>query len=282
MNALLRYPGAKWGMAPWIVRYLVKTYHYAEPYCGSAAVFFALPWRPEHAVLNDLSGDMMNFMTVVRDRGEELAERIYMTPYARAEYDQVQKSGGGMVATGDALEDARRWLIRCWMAQGGRVGNRSGWAHGGLSDNSMPARWRRLPRVIIEAAEMLRQAEIENRPALEVIRRLRDPDVLLYVDPPYVQKTRTGWRSKKDTYMHELTDADHGELLDVLDAHPGPVALAGYRCDLYDLRLAHWRRVDTQVSAEKGNTRTESMWLNPALSGRMTMGPLFDRQEDAA
>lgn len=54
IKPILKYPGAKWALAPWIVQHLPRMPHYVEPYCGSAAVFFNLPWRPKHAVLMEL------------------------------------------------------------------------------------------------------------------------------------------------------------------------------------------------------------------------------------
>lgn len=39
--ALLRYPGAKWTLAPRIVAEFGQHNHYVEPYFGSGAVFFS-------------------------------------------------------------------------------------------------------------------------------------------------------------------------------------------------------------------------------------------------
>ncbi len=40
IKPILKYPGAKWRLAPWIASYLPEHETYIEPYCGSAAVFF--------------------------------------------------------------------------------------------------------------------------------------------------------------------------------------------------------------------------------------------------
>lgn len=64
-------------------------------------------------------------------------------------------------------------------------------------------------------------------------------------------------------YKHEMSDADHAELLEVLDTHPGPVLISGYACDLYDDRLKHWERRTRKAYAETGVSRTEVLWLNP-------------------
>lgn len=61
--------------------------------------------------------------------------------------------------------------------------------------------WYRLPEWIISIVDRLRQVQIENQPALEVIKRFWYPNVLLYLDPPYVLGTRTAKQ-----YKHEMTD----------------------------------------------------------------------------
>ncbi len=251
IKPILKYPGAKWALASWIVQYLPKTAHYVEPFCGSAAVFFNLPWRPKHAVLNDLSSDIVNLFRVIRERGDELAAAIEMTPWAREEYELSYE------ASDDALERARRFLVRVHQAYAGQIHHKSGWSTTTTDDRLRTPGWNRVPSIISSTVSALKHAEIEHRQAVELIRDCASYDVLIYADPPYPLSTRSG-----KMYQHEMTDADHLALLDALDAHPGPVVLSGYRCALYDNRLAHWHSVQTQAQAEKGNTRTEVLWLN--------------------
>lgn len=260
MKPILKYPGAKWALAPWIVQYLPRTPHYVEPYCGSAAVFFNLPWRPKHAVLNDLSGDIVNLFRVIRERGDELAALIEMTPWAREEYRQSYEP------TDDGLERARRFLVRVWQSHGSyAVAGRNTWSIGPIDDGGTPRAygWRRLPQMITDCALPLWEAHIANDPAMDIIAQYARPSALLYVDPPYPLALR-----KPGIYtVDNMTDADHLALLDALDAHPGPVVLSGYHCALYDDRLAHWHTVETKAQAEKGNTRTEVLWLNERAAG---------------
>lgn len=82
------------------------------------------------------------------------------------------------------------------------------------------------------------------------------PDVFVFVDPPYFPGT-----CGKGIYRHELTAAEHGELLGTLKAIRAPVMLAGYRCPLYNRELRGWRRVDYPVMT-RGGEKTESVWLN--------------------
>ncbi len=119
----------------------------------------------------------------------------------------------------------------------------------------------------------LQGVEIEHRPAVNVIERHDTPGILIYADPPYPQKSR-----RPRMYQHEMTDADHALLLDALDAHPGPVVLSGYHCAFYDDHLRHWHTREKQAQAEKGNTRTEVLWLNQTCVDRLGYGPMFDQE----
>jgi DNA adenine methylase len=114
---------------------------------------------------------------------------------------------------------------------------------------------------------------IENRPAIEVMRMHDRPDTLHFVDPTYVHDTRQMGSSKK-TYRHEMSDVDHVELIEALQGLVGMVIVCGYACELYDTRLASWKRVSTEarISAGRGTEiRTEVMWLNPACSAALDL-----------
>lgn len=263
LKPVLKYRGSKWRLAPWIISHFPDpaTYTtYIEPFFGSGAVFFAKqPTR--HEIINDLSGDVVNLFTVIRDHGAVLAALAQMTPWARAEYE----ASYAPVASPDdeRLEAARRFLVRCWQAQHLDFTRQTAWRHHGASTHSaMTGLWAQLPDRLLAVVARLKAAEIECRPALEVIARNAQPDVLLYVDPPYVLTTR----GRRKLYRNELSDADHLTLLDVLDAHPGPVVLSGYPNRLYAERLMHWQYAESPAIAEGGKRRTEALWIKARVS----------------
>ena len=68
--------------------------------------------------------------------------------------------------------------------------------------------WAEYPDVIAQASKRLKGVQIENLPAIDLIRRYNTSDVFIYADPPYLQNTR-----KKHLYKYEMTDADHLEML---------------------------------------------------------------------
>lgn len=266
IKPILKYPGSKATMAAWIVSHFPRHVHYLEPYAGTLAVFFEKEKAP-HEVINDLDDRLINLFCMVRTRGEELARLIESTPYARVEYYASYERAD------DPLEDARRFLVRSWQAHGFKSSCRTGWRNNGVKSlQPVTALWKDLPDRIRATIDRLRDAEIECAPALALIERYKSVDTLIYADPPYVLSTRKG----RKLYRHEMTDADHLALLDTLDAHPGFVVLSGYTCPLYDERLTHWARRTRDVQAEKGQTRTEVLWLNRACVDQISYGPLFE------
>lgn len=268
IKPILKYPGAKWNLAEWIISHFPAHKHYVEPYFGSGAVFFNKQ-PAAHEVINDLSGDVVNLFRVIRERGEELAALIEMTPYSRQEYYESRET------VDDPLERARRFICLIWQshASSGLLNKKGGWWHMVTGDRYVTpvSTWLHIPNTLRGAIQRLRSVEIECKPAIDIIKSFNSGDCLVYADPPYPLSTRAG-----KMYQHEMTDADHAQLLDTLDAHPGPVVLSGYHCALYDDRLKHWHVREKQAQAEKGDTRTEVLWLNQTCVDRLGYGPMFD------
>lgn len=259
IKAVLRYPGSKWNMAQWIISHFPPFDSYVEPYFGSGSVFLSLASMPRHAVLNDKSKSIVNLFEVMRTRSHELCTMVELTPWSRDEYEASYEQ------TGDELEDARRFLVRCWMAHGTRLNQRTGWRHNGSKEGKWKQEyqiWNQLPSRIAAVAQRLKYAEIENRDALEIIERFAaNTRCLLYVDPPYVLSTRNG-----AMYEHELSDTDHLQLLEALKRHTGPVSLSGYDHPIYKEMLQGWQKVTIDTLIEKGHIKTESLWLNEKAS----------------
>ena len=261
--APLRYPGAKWAVADRIVACFGGHYHYVEPFFGSGAVFFAKAVSP-HEVINDVDGRVVNFFRVLRDRTDELCWALDATPWARDEYDLSDTAVGGDYdngGDGDCLEAARRFVVRVWQAHAGDLSKKTGWRNRGVRQRArgMSDRWQRVPDELAALACRLRNAEIENRPAVDVIGRFNAADCLIYADPPYLPSVRT-----QKLYSHAMGDEDHEELLDVLCRHRGPVVLSGYDNAMYDRRLRCWDKISLKApKTEKNSARTETLWVKP-------------------
>lgn len=186
------------------------------------------------------------------------------TAWSRAELAQSDYTGPL-----DDVEFARRFAVRCWMTFGARTVSNT-WRHttgaykDGGPDNPKP--WGKLPAVVVQAAQRLRDAQIECSPALDLLKSYDGPELLIYADPPYVRGTRT---LHGDQYAHEMSDADHEALLKALNQSQSMVLLSGYDCTLYRDMLTGWQIEQKRTTAERGCRRTECLWINPAAQARL-------------
>jgi len=256
MNAVIKYPGAKWSLSKWIIGHFPEHHSYLEPFFGSGAVLFTKE-RSAIETVNDLDGEVVNLFEWIRADPERLARAIYWTPYARDVYDKAWEA---QYAERDSFRRAVNFYARMMMGHGFRTtGEKVGWKNDvqGREKAYAATYWCKTPDVIFEAAERLRGVQIENRPAAELIERFNFPNVLIYADPPYVLGTRHGKQ-----YRCEMTDAEHIDLLDALKAHKGPVLISGYESRLYEDALHGWHRDTATAIAQTSTKRREVLWMN--------------------
>lgn len=267
------YYGSKASIASWIVSLLPDHTHYVEPFAGSLAVLLAKP-RSVMETVNDLDAELVTFWRMLRDRPNDLARVCALTPHSRAEMDAAYE-----VATNE-LETARRvWVL---LTQGRAATlRRTGWRHyidPAGSGSSMPDYLDGYRARLAPVAERLMAVSLECLPALDVVTKYgREPDVLLYVDPPYLGGTRTS-----AGYQHEMrSEAEHRELAEALHGCEAAVVLSGYDSPLYeDLYAGWWRHTVTTSTCQGGakSARTEVLWVNrPPREAT-----LFDLDEEAS
>ncbi len=255
MKRVLNYPGSKWTMANWIIDHMPAHEVYLEPFFGSGAVFFNKPKKVVETI-NDIDCRLINMFTQMRDKPTELARLTHYTLYSRKEYELSQERAS------DSLEDARRMLVRCWMAIGGKTNSNVGWRRN-VSENGPynTYEWHDMQNRIFDAAARLKDVQIECKDALQLIREYNRPNVLIYADPPYVHSSRV---SKH--YENEYSDANHIQLLQALSEHKGPVLLSGYDSELYKENLQGWNHktfeIKTGFTGNKRKTAVEVLWMN--------------------
>lgn len=257
------YYGGKTRLASQIAALLPERKHYVEPYAGSLAVLLAKPPSGMETV-NDLDGELMTFWRVLRDQPDELARVCALTPHSRAEYAACSERDG----LGD-VEVARRVWCRLSQSRSGTLLSGVGWRHyidPAGSSIGMPGYLEGYVRRMASASARLQRVSLECRPALEVIAAYGSaPDVLLYVDPPYVGSSRAS-----SGYQHEMRgDAEHRALLEALFEARAAVVLSGYQSGLYDAALSGWDRVEIPTTTGQGGTRQERaevLWANRPIS----------------
>lgn len=260
MDSILRWPGAKWRLAEWIINMFPRHEVYCEPFFGSGAVFFKKT-RSGTETINDIDGNVVNLFRVVRNSADELARVLEMTPYSREEYQQSYEQ------TGDDIERARQFLVRIWQGFGGITNQRYGWRHDRSGTVYMPRYWSMLPARILKAAERLKIAQIENMDALELIDLYNRPKVLLYIDPPYLAETRTRLH-----YQNEFSTVEqHRKLLQLCRNHQGYIVISAYENNLYNSELDGWTKHSMRVSTNGANSAIETIYLNPACTREMSL-----------
>lgn len=278
----LRYLGGKWLLAPWIIAHLPPHRTYVEPFAGAASVLLRKP-RAYSEVYNDLGDDVVGLFRVLRDAdmAAQLVEALRLTPFARVEFEE------SYTPTLDPVERARRLVVRSYMGFGSGAANvdrGTGFRRNATRAGSIPAHdWARYPDALLAVVERMQGVIVEQRPAMEVMERFDSDETAHYVDPPYLHETRSQKRIKGQlhhAYPHELTDADHVELLAFLQTLKGPVVLSGYPSPLYDDALVGWRRVEKDALADGARERRECLWLSPATQAQLNRAGVPAPQQD--
>ena len=256
--------GGKFSHLDWLLPLLPKCHHYCEPFAGSAAVLLN---REPSAVetYNDIDGDLVNFFRVLRDRNNEIIKAISLTPFSREEfYNAIYGSINGL----SDLERARRFYIRARQTRTGlaqtatlgRWANCKNTSRSGMS--GVVSRWLGGIDALDEIAQRLIRVQIENRPAIDIIKLYDEPSTLFYCDPPYLHATR----GDSNAYAFEMDEMQHKEFAEAVNKCQGMVAVSGYDHPLMDefFRSDKWFKtfgLDKTIHSTKG-FRQEVLWTN--------------------
>ena len=259
----MRYHGSKFRIAPWIISHFPPHDIYVEPYGGGASVLMRKP-RACSEVYNDIDNDIVNVFQVLRSGkySARLIDLLRLTPYSKTEFHQAYEP------TECPVEQARRTLIRAHMGFGsaGATKNNTGFRCDSTRTNATAATcWMRYPDHVASFIERMRGVLIDCRPALDAINQHDGDKALFYVDPPYLESTRTV-KKGSPAYRHEMDESDHIALLNKLKTVAGMVVLSGYENDMYNDLLTGWNKksIHTKSSGNRGAVnRIETLWLSP-------------------
>lgn len=259
--APISWYGGKALLAERIVRMLPRHDTYIEAFGGAASLLFAKP-RVTLEVYNYLDSGLMTFFRALRDQPEALARLLAFTPYAREEFGDCLRS---WEETEDDLERARRWYVRMRQAFGCSV-SRS-WGHerdGALSGGTRAASFASTIDELERFAQRLRGVQIEHLDWREVLSLYDGASACFYLDPPYHPETRSRL-GRNNAYRHELTAADHAELVESVLALEASIPLSGYAHPSYaPLERSGFTRIEIPHhvrAARSGRRRTrEVIW----------------------
>ncbi len=274
----LKWWGGKHYLAKRIIDLMPPHLHYVEPFAGGLAVLLEKdPLDPTKSwsekcfeqgiseVVNDVHRELTNFWRVLQHEQtfEAFRRRVEATPFSEIEWDDAADR---MLPHGERdVEAAVAFFIRCRQSRTGGFKN-----FATLSRNrtrrkmsEQASAWWTTVEGLPAVSQRLRRVIILNRPALEVIRQEDGPKTLFYLDPPYLHETRAA----TSAYQHEMTEAQHRELLAAIRQCAGKVLLSGYPNELYDQMLADWRREDFSIDNKAATgkvkrTMIEAVWMN--------------------
>lgn len=266
----LIYRGGKSSIAAsWIIPNFPQHERYVDVFGGGGGVLFA-KGKSKVEIYNDL-GNVALFMWVLREYGDELYHKLYLTPWSREEFnncsvalDVFEKNylKGQLqdyMFKPEAIEWARCWYVQI-MQSFRHEENDFSWfvmktASGAENFNKHVDAF---PAVV----SRLRGVTIENRDFAEIINLYDSKETFFYCDPPYLPGTWEG-----GAYENEMSIERHIELLNMLNEIKGMAMVSGYPSELYNEKLAGWRTITktrsggiksaSQVAAEK----TEVLWI---------------------
>jgi DNA adenine methylase len=285
--------GGKGKLAGKIARYIPQGgMPYVEPFCGGAAVYFALNPVPPIVVLNDINRWINNFFRVMRD--EVLSEKlIYMlewTQHSRADWErarEIYRSGGE-----GHSEIERAWAFFVLACQSVSAALNAGWSYSksysrrGMSQST--STWVSRIESLGYLRERLMRAQIDCIDGIECIAKYDSPSAVFYVDPPYVLSTRV----EKDVYPDEVDDKYHYRLVDQLLKCQGAVVLSGYDNEIYQplvdngwdvIRFVTKTCARVAKSGEKRGEREEVLWINKQAQMLLyTSGGLYGQNHQEA
>lgn len=260
------YYGSKYSSFDFINSKLPRTRQYIEPFGGAGTILLNRQPVPIETY-NDLNDDIPHFFRVLRERPDELLNQLRKTPYSRTEYEHALTQRAANYPDCSNVERARLFLVL--MDQAYSTRQQSGgctWSYtvagraGRGTDVTTDRFKNRTEDALPEIAGRLRDVQIENRPAIDVIEAHDRETATFYVDPPYIHSTR----GNDNNYELEMVDDDHRELAILLRDCDGYVAVSGYPNSLYEDLFDDWNRYATEEkkSQEGSGTRQEVLWTN--------------------
>ena len=217
MRSPLTYYGGKFYQAKWIMQHFPEHQMYVEPFCGSAAIFFAKGERPVYAtrayteVLNDIDGRIASFFLALKNNPEELIQEAWVIPYAEFVHEKPEIYSPELQA-----------LILTRFNFTSTTGKKSGFSYDKTASDSgrRSKTWKNIIPLLWKAANRLKDAIIMNRSFEVIIEKFDSPETLFYCDPPYIQKTAK--------YTFDFLREDHERLAKILTNIEGKVVISYY------------------------------------------------------
>lgn len=175
------YVGGKRNLARRIIDLIGTIPHesYAEPFVGMGGVFLRRPDPAKAEIINDASGDVVNFFRILQRHYPQFMETLKFQITSRRRFDELVRTDPTTLTD---LERAARFLYLQRLSYGGKVRGRtfgiSVGREGRFNLNT-------LAPMLEDLHERLAAVVIEQLDFEVFLRRYDRPNTLFYVDPPY-------------------------------------------------------------------------------------------------
>lgn len=259
----ITYYGGKQNLVDDILPMIPEHRYYVEPFCGGATLF----WRKRRSIketLNDYNLSVYNFWEVCRTDFKKLQSMIQKTMHH--EHDHRKAKEILLAPMKDRVLYAWAFWVRTTMSFSSVLFG--GFAFGN-SDKANNAKTTRAKREGFTEPiyNRLKDIEIFNRDAIELILMKDNEDTFMYFDPPYAESDCGHYEKEKDVYYR---------LLEILPTLKCQWLMSSYPSEqLTQLREAeNWysRDVEQNLSVSGkhngGKVKTECLTWNYKYSGQ--------------
>ena len=259
----ISYYGGKQYITTWVLSNFPKNYHrmfYVEPFAGGLSVFFSK--KPsEGETISDIDKDLFIFYKNLRDNPAELKRRIYATLYSENEHTYAKKILKNKTNYSE-MEIAWATFLSINFSFSCMKNGSFGYSKGINCDGTTSPRTRVQKNKLLKFnwfSKRLKDCQIMNRPALDMIKRFDSEDALFYLDPPYPETDQS--------YQHQFTNNQWNEMIECLKTIKGKFLLSFYLKDWMSFP-AKWKiiqkksRNTTSINKEDRTNRVESLIKN--------------------
>lgn len=238
MKSIIPCIGGKTYQANWIISHFPDHYCFNDVFIGGGSITLSKsPSKVE--IVNDIDGDLINFLKILKSQPERLFEAVDSLPVSRSMYDEFRWS----FLPDEPFEKAVRWWYIARQSYGGRQNYKSGWRHS--KTQNYAAMYHNACQFIKETSKRFRRIQIECLSYEEEIEIYDSPTTLHYCDPPY--------RGREYYYPGNFTDDDHKRLAQILHSCKGKVVLSYYEDELIDDLYKDFYKVTKDFPKMSGN-----------------------------
>lgn len=207
-HSFLKWVGGKTRIASIIASLAPDRYkRYVEPFCGSAAVFFAL--RPKKALLNDAIAELIICLEVVRDDPVEVMNLLDKLLNTKEYFYQVRSQNPEEMST--SARAARFIYLNKTSFRGLWRVNRKGKFNTPYGNYKRPYYNR---ETVLTASEALKETELRCLDFRKILEECEEDD-WVFLDPPYIPDRK--WGDFTRYTVGRFGSKDHRDLARLMD-----------------------------------------------------------------